>query len=525
MRKVLLVILDGWGHSDFEGEPSEGNAIELAHVPTFRRLYDTCPKTRLACSGGDVGLPEGQMGNSEVGHLNLGAGRVVYQDIARVDKAIADGVFAEALGLDALVERVRASGSKIHVVGLVSDGGVHSHLRHFTALFDLLPADVPVRVHCITDGRDTSPTGGTAYLSEIENACARSGEWAIASVCGRYWIMDRDRRWDRTKKGYDLIVSGRAEVWADDLGLLQASYDAGTTDEFVAPTGIRGLAEDGVSHDDVVILMNFRADRMRQLTAALSRDDFDGFPRDGDRPGTVVTMTEYEDDLPVTVAFPPENVRTGLSEYLASLGKRQLKVAETEKYAHVTYFFNGGEETPWEGEVRSLIPSPKVATYDLQPEMSARGVADAVIAGLRDDYDFILVNFANPDMVGHTGVIPAAVQAVEAVDGCLADILATVDERPEWIALVTADHGNCEMMIDPEGNVHTAHTTTPVDFIVYDPADGTVSVMDGGRLGDVAPTVLGWMGIDSPPEMTGRDLIERSEVATHAAGDTDRRGD
>ncbi|MGB1658442.1 MAG: 2,3-bisphosphoglycerate-independent phosphoglycerate mutase [Longimicrobiales bacterium] len=509
MRKVLLVILDGWGHSDFEGEPTEGNAVELADVPTFRRLHDVFPHTRLACSGADVGLPEGQMGNSEVGHLNLGAGRVVYQDIARVDKAIADGGFAAALGLDGLVEQVRAADSKIHVVGLVSDGGVHSHTRHFMALFDLLPADVPVRVHCITDGRDTSPTGGIGYLAEIDHACARSEEWAIATVCGRYWSMDRDRRWDRTQKGYDLIVSGQAEVWADDLGFLQQSHDDGTTDEFVLPTGMRGVAEDGVSAGDVVILMNFRSDRMRQLTAALSSDDFDGFERTGDRPATIVTMTEYGEGLPVTIAFPPENVRVGLSEYLASLGKRQLKVAETEKYAHVTYFFNGGEETPWNGEDRALIPSPRVATYDLQPEMSAPGVAAAVIDGLKGDYDFILVNFANPDMVGHTGVIPAAVKAVEAVDACMTDILATIDAHPEWVALITADHGNCEMMIDAEGNVHTAHTTTPVDLILYDPTESAVSLSDGGRLGDIAPTVLGWMGIDPPAEMTGRDLTLR----------------
>jgi len=325
--------------------------------------------------------------------------------------------------------------------------------------------------------------------------------------------MDRDRRWDRTQKGYDLIVSGEAEVWTDDLSFLQESYDSGTTDEFLAPTAIRGAAEDGIASDDVVIVMNFRSDRMRQFTVALSRDDFDGFERVGERPGTIVTMTEYEAGLPVTVAFPPQNVRTGLSEHLALVGKRQLKVAETEKYAHVTYFFNGGEETPWEGEDRSLIPSPKVATYDLQPEMSARGVADSVIDGLKGDYDFILVNFANPDMVGHTGVIPAAVRAVEAVDACMTDILATVDAHPEWVALVTADHGNCEMMVDPHGNVHTAHTTTPVDFMVHDPAGHDVSLADGGSLGDVAPTVLGWMGIAQPPEMTGRDLVQRRNRA------------
>ena len=530
MRKVVLVILDGWGHSDFQGAADEGNAIELAEVPTFRRLYDDHPRTRLACSGHDVGLPDGQMGNSEVGHLNLGAGRVVYQDIARVDAAIDDGTFAERLALDRITGQLRESGGTLHVAGLVSDGGVHSHLRHFTALMGELPTDVKVRFHCITDGRDTSPTGGAAYVGAITDLCERSGDWAVSSVMGRYWAMDRDKRWDRTKRAFDLIVSGEADSWADDVGFLAASYEAGTTDEFMEPTGIRGVGEAGVGPGDVMLLMNFRSDRMRQLTAALSVPDFDGFDRSGSLPVEIVTVTEYMDGLPVTVAFAPQNVRTGLSEYLATRGLRQLKVAETEKYAHVTYFFNGGEETPWEGEGRELIPSPKVATYDLQPEMSARGVADAVMNGLRGAYHFILVNFANPDMVGHTGSIPAAVTAVEAVDECMRDILEVVDAESEWVALVTADHGNCEMMIDEEGNVHTAHTTEPVDFIVYDPravdqdAAGSraaaASLASEGRLADVAPTVLGYLGIERPEPMTGRDLLV-NRVA-HVAG---RSGD
>ncbi len=546
MRKVLLAILDGWGHSDFVGEPDPGNAVELAHVPTFRRLYDRRPRTRLACSGRDVGLPPGQMGNSEVGHLNLGAGRVVYQDIARIDRAVEEKTFARRLGLERLVAHLRGTGATAHVVGLVSDGGVHSHLRHFEALLDRLPADVWLRIHCITDGRDTSPTGGVGYVGRLAERCMESERWAVASVCGRYWAMDRDRRWDRTRRAFELVARGRADLWADDVSFLDQSYVDGTTDEFVEPTGIRGAGEAGLGPDDVVLLMNFRADRMRQLTAALSRPDFDGFEREGSLPSTIVSLTQYEEDLPVTVAFPPENVRSGLSEYLAERGRTQLKVAETEKYAHVTYFFNGGEETPWAGENRLLVPSPKVATYDLQPEMSARAVADAVIGGVRSERDFILVNFANPDMVGHTGVIPAAVKAVEAVDACLADILRTVDEHPEWVALITADHGNCEMMIDPEGNVHTAHTTTPVDFFVYDPlaedepapadrdgdsedgasadddsvdgafADGGgddparrsgIALWKSGRLADVAPTVLGLMGLEPPEAMTGENLI------------------
>ena len=484
MRNVLLVILDGWGHSDFDGAPSPENAIEQASVPTFRRLVEQYPVTKLACSGGDVGLPEGQMGNSEVGHLNLGGGRIVYQDIARIDKAIADDEYASHLGLEEIVERLRATGSTLHVVGLVSDGGVHSHIRHFTALLDRLPTDVRLRLHCITDGRDTSPTGGVDYLGTLDAACSSGEDWAIATVCGRYWTMDRDRRWERTKRGYDLIVDGRADRWADDVDFLRESYESGVTDEFVEPTGIRGAGEDGVGPHDVVLIMNFRADRMRQLTEALSSPDFEGFERSGRGSRQIVTMTEYDDGLPVTVAFPPRNVTAGLSEHLAAHGKRQLKVAETEKYAHVTYFFNGGEEEPWSGEERTLVPSPKVATYDLQPEMSAPAVSQAVVDGLGAGFDFILVNFANPDMVGHTGVIPAAVRAVEAVDTCLADILAAVDAHPEWVALITADHGNCERMLTEDGKPHTAHTTEPVDFVLYDPrAESSAPVtLQPGRL-------------------------------------------
>jgi 2,3-bisphosphoglycerate-independent phosphoglycerate mutase len=510
MRKVLLVILDGWGHSDFEGPPSEGNAIELARVATFRRLFAERPRTRLAVSGRDVGLPEGQMGNSEVGHLNLGAGRIVHQDIARIDLAIDEGRYAEHLGLAGLLERLSGRGGTLHVIGLMSDGGVHSHLRHLAALMGLLPVETPVHIHCLTDGRDTSPTGGAGYLAEVEALCAPSQRWRVATVTGRYFAMDRDKRWERIRVAYDLIVRGRAERWEDDVSFLERSYAAGVTDEFIHPTGIRGAGERGIRAEDAVIMLNFRADRMRQLTAALTLERFEGFERDAPRPAEVVTMTEYEPSLPVTVAFGPDDVRMGLSEVIAERGLGQLKTAETEKYAHVTYFFNGGEETPFPGEKRVLIPSPKVATYDLQPEMSARGVADAVIEGIGSgEYAFILVNFANPDMVGHTGSVEAAVAAVEAVDRCLADILRVVDEHDEWVALITADHGNCEKMVDEYGNVHTAHTTEQVDFIVYDPRGGSEKLAGPGRLADVAPTVLGYMGIEPPEVMTGRDLVVR----------------
>jgi 2,3-bisphosphoglycerate-independent phosphoglycerate mutase len=509
MRKVLLVVLDGWGHSDFEGPASPGNAVELAKVPTFPRLYAERPRTRLACSGGDVGLPAGQMGNSEVGHLNLGAGRIVHQDIARIDLAVQDGTFARSLGLERLAAGLRERKGVLHIIGLVSDGGVHSHIRHLAALLDAVPGDVPIRLHCLTDGRDSSPTGGAGYLAQVAERCSRRRDCAIATVTGRYWAMDRDKRWERTQRAFDVIVRGQAEAWEAGPDFLPRSYAAGVTDEFIPPTGIEGRGERGIRPEDAVLMLNFRADRMRQIVAALTVPDFTGFERDGVRPAEVVTMTEYERSLPVTVAFAPQDVTMGLSEVIAKQGLRQLKTAETEKYAHVTYFFNGGEETPFQGEERVLIPSPKVATYDLQPEMSARGVADAVLAGVRGPYEFILVNFANPDMVGHTGSIPAAVTAVEAVDACLADILREVSARPEWVALITADHGNCEKMIDENGNVHTAHTTEPVDLIVFDPTSAKTVVAGPGRLADVAPTVLGYMGITPPPQMTGRDLVAR----------------
>jgi 2,3-bisphosphoglycerate-independent phosphoglycerate mutase len=454
-----------------------------------------------------VGLPAGQMGNSEVGHLNLGAGRVVHQDIARIDLAVHDGSFARCLGLERLAAGLRERKGVLHIVGLISDGGVHSHIRHLAALLDAVPPDVPVRIHCLTDGRDSSPTGGAGYLADVAGRCARREGCAIATVTGRYWAMDRDKRWERTKRAYDLIAHGQADAWEAGPDFLTRSYAAGVTDEFIPPTGVTGAGERGIRPEDAVVILNFRADRMRQLVAALTVPDFSGFDRDGTRPTEVVTMTEYERTLPVTVAFAPQDVTMGLSEVISKRGLRQLKTAETEKYAHVTYFFNGGEETPFQGEERVLIPSPKVATYDLEPEMSARGVSDAVLAGLRGPYDFILVNFANPDMVGHTGSIPAAVAAVEAVDGCLADILREVSARPEWVALITADHGNCEKMIDENGNVHTAHTTEPVDFIVFDPGSTTIEVRGPGRLADVAPTVLSYMGITAPSQMTGRDLV------------------
>ncbi len=508
MSHVLLVILDGWGHSDFGPEPDPGNAVELASVPRFRDLYDHRPRTRLACSGEDVGLPAGQMGNSEVGHLNLGAGRVVYQSIARIDRAVADGSLAERLGLDGLVRGVQARGGALHLLGLVSDGGVHSHIRHLEAILEVLPPDLAVRVHCITDGRDTSPTSGARFVRRIAERCAGAPGWSIATVSGRYYAMDRDKRWDRTERAWRCIARGESDAVEREPDFLARRYAEDVTDEFVPPTVIAGVGERGIRAGDAVVFFNFRADRMRQICSALTVSDFTGFVRPGPLVEDAVTFTEYEPDFPVTVAFPPEAVSNGLGEVVADAGLAQLRVAETEKYAHVTYFFNGGEETPFPGEDRTLIPSPKVATYDLQPEMSATGVCDAVVAGIDSgDYGFILVNFANPDMVGHTGVIPAAVKAVEVVDACLGRLVDAVEARGDWVALVTADHGNCEKMLEPDGSPHTAHTTEPVDLMVVDPTGATGALVHGGRLADVAPTVLRYLGIDAPSEMTGHCLV------------------
>lgn len=511
MQKVLLVVLDGWGHSDFIGDPDPGNAVEQAEVPHFRSMLAANPHTRLACSGGDVGLPDGLMGNSEVGHLNLGAGRIVFQDIARIDRAISAGEFAAALDLPGLVAGLRERGGALHLVGLVSDGGVHSHIRHLEAVLDHLPDDLPVRIHCLTDGRDTSPEGGVRYLQRIERRCAVAPGWRIATVVGRYWAMDRDRRWPRTERAWQAIALGDAPRTASDITFLADRYRQGETDEFVEPTVMAGEEGGGIRPGDAVLLLNFRADRMRQLAAALTAPDFDAFPRGAWQPVETVTMTEYLPTLPVRVAFPPRDVDDGLGGVIAGAGLRQLRVAETEKYAHVTYFFNGGDETPHPGEARVLIPSPKVATYDLQPEMSAAEVCEAVLRGIRaDDVAFILVNFANPDMVGHTGSIPAAIRAVEAVDACLGRLLAEIEAaRGAWVALVTADHGNCEHMLTADGRPHTAHTTEPVDFTIVDPTGRTHGVREGGRLADVAPTVLDYLGLAPPEAMTGSSLARR----------------
>ena len=490
---VCLVILDGWGLAP----PGPGNAVELADTPAFDRLWAAYPHTQLDASGRAVGLPDGQMGNSEVGHTNLGAGRVVRQDLVRIDDDIESGAFFEN---PVLVDACRkARGSALHLLGLVSDGGVHSHLRHLRALIELASREgvEHVHVHAFTDGRDTSPHGGAEYLDGLPG---------VATVVGRYYAMDRDRRWDRAKRAYDAIVRGVGARADDAVEAVKASYAAGVTDEFIEPVVIGDPSAGRIRSGDAAIFFNFRPDRARELSWALTQADFTGFDRGPDPPlPDYVQMTEYADDITAPVAFPGEDLADVLAQALAGHGVAQLHVAETEKYAHVTYFFDGGSETRCAGEEWELVDSPRdVPTYDKKPSMSAGEVADHVVNGLADDrYGFCLVNFANPDMVGHTGVIPAAVEAVETADRCLARVAEAVAARG-GVCLVTADHGNAETMLHPDGSPHTAHTTNPVPLIATDEG---LALRSGGRLADIAPTVLGLLGLPAPAAMNGTSLI------------------
>jgi 2,3-bisphosphoglycerate-independent phosphoglycerate mutase len=492
---VCLVVLDGWGLAP----PGPGNAVDLADTPTFDRLWAEYPHTQLDASGRAVGLPDGQMGNSEVGHTNLGAGRVVRQDLVRIDDDIESGAFFRN---KPLVDACRhARGSALHLLGLVSDGGVHSHLRHLEALIELARREgvEHVHVHAFTDGRDTSPHGAERYLAGIPS---------VATVAGRYYAMDRDRRWERAKRAYDAIVHGVGARADDAVEAVRASYAAGVTDEFIEPVVIGDPAHGRIRSGDAAVFFNFRPDRARELSWALTKREFDGFDRGPDPPFPhYVQMTEYADDVAAPVAFPGEDLADVLAQVLASHNVGQLHVAETEKYAHVTYFFDGGSETRCAGEEWELVDSPRdVATYDQKPSMSAEGVADHVVAGLADDrYGFCLVNFANPDMVGHTGVIPAAVEAVETADRCLARVIEAVSARG-GVCLVTADHGNAETMLNPDGSPHTAHTTNPVPLIV---TDHGVRLREGGRLADIAPTALDLLGVPAPDVMSGESLVKR----------------
>ncbi|HEU5422016.1 MAG TPA: 2,3-bisphosphoglycerate-independent phosphoglycerate mutase [Nitrolancea sp.] len=512
-RPVVLVILDGWGLAP----PDPGNAVRAARTPTMDRLSASYPYTTLRASGLDVGLPAGQMGNSEVGHLNLGAGFVVYQWISRIDAAIADGSFFQNPALVGAVERAKSSGRNLHLLGLLGNGGVHASQQHLYALLRLAQQHGLERVfvHAFTDGRDTPPTSGEGFMRELLEQMRALGVGRVASVSGRYYAMDRDQRWPRTAQAYDAVVCGKGAIAPDPLAAITRSYTAEVTDEFILPTVIVGQDQRPlapIQPGDSVIVYNFRSDRPRQLTQALSEPGFAAFERCATPSNlAIITMTEYEKDLPVTVAFPPQDVEYPLARILAQAGLAQFHTAETEKYAHVTYFFNGGREEPFPGEERRLVPSPKVATYDLQPEMSAAGVTEGVVGAIRSGRDaFIIVNFANCDMVGHTGVFAAAVNAVETADRCLREVIeATL--AAGGVALVTADHGNAEEMLIPgTKEVWTAHTTNPVPFVLVAPVGDPLrhaKLRAGGRLADVAPTVLAVLGLPQPPVMTGQSLI------------------
>ncbi len=516
-KPIVLTVLDGWGYR----AETKDNAIALARKPNYDRLLKEFPNTLIHTSGPFVGLPEGQMGNSEVGHMNMGAGRVVRMDITRVEQSISSGEFYRQPLLLEAMERGRAR--QLHLMGLVSDGGVHSHIEHLFALLRMARENQvkKVFVHCFMDGRDTPPESGIGFLQQLEQKMRECGVGEIASISGRYYAMDRDNRWERVEKAYRAMVHGDAEAkFTDPIAAIRASYEKGVTDEFILPAVITTPAAPGkpaaargvIRDEDAAIFFNFRADRARQITRALVEPGFDKFA-DPARPKNLafVGMTQYEKTWPwLRYILAPEKLEHILANVFAELQYKNLRVAETEKYAHVTYFFNGGVEKPFPGEERVLVPSPKVPTYDLKPEMSAAGVADAVIHAIeKGDFDAIIMNFANADMVGHSGKLEAAIKACETVDACLGRIFQALRPRGgAWI--ITADHGNAETMIDPAtGGPHTYHTTNPVPFILVS-EDERARLQPGGSLRDIAPTLLGILGIAEPGEMTGRDLRAES---------------
>ncbi len=502
-KPVLLLILDGWGHS----EAVEHNAIAAADCPNWRRLWAEQPHTLIRTDGLAVGLPDGQMGNSEVGHMNLGAGRIVYQDLTRIDAALADGSFQTNPTLLAAIHSARDNDRCLHLMGLLSPGGVHSHESHIHALLRLASAQglSRVAVHAFLDGRDTPPRSAQESLRALQQCCVETGAH-IHSVSGRYYAMDRDQRWERVEPAWWALTGAESDYRAEHaLAALDAAYARDENDEFVKPTVLRGAQP--MADGDSLIYMNFRADRARQLSAAFALDDFSGFER-GRRPQLAhfVTLTEYAADLPTEIAFPSQDLRQTLPELLAERGLRQLRIAETEKYAHVTFFFSGGREQPFAGEERILVPSPKVATYDLQPEMSCPEVTRRLVEAIgTGDFDFIVCNLANPDMVGHTGIFSAAVQAVEAIDQALGELRAAIEASGGAI-LISADHGNLEQMWDPDsGQVSTQHSTNPVPLVYLGPTP--MGLRDGGSLRDIAPTVLQLLQLPVPEAMTGRSLL------------------
>ncbi len=502
-RRAALVILDGWGSAP----PGPGNAISLADTPVWDALWARYPHGLLEASGEAVGLPPGVMGNSEVGHLTLGSGRIIYQDLSRINRTIEEGSFYDNAALATVMDGAIARGRSIHLMGLLSDAGVHSSLVHVKALVEMAHRRGATRVciHAFTDGRDTSPTAGEAYVDELEDFLRMEGVGAIVTVSGRYYAMDRDRRWDRVKLAYDALVHGRGLQAADAPAAVRESYARGETDEFVLPTIVDDDPDSRVCDGDGLIFFNFRPDRVRELAAALTRADFTGFDRGGPPPAIhVVGMTEYDPQLGLAVAFPKDEPRNVLAEVVSAAGRTQLHMAETEKYAHVTFFFNGGRETPFPGERRRLVPSPKdVATYDEKPAMSAYEVAECFEKTMAEDpVDLVVLNFANPDMVGHTGDIPATVEALQHVDRCLGRVLKVLEGLGAKV-IVTSDHGNAESMLEPNGEPNTAHTTAKVPLVVLD--EGVV-LRDGAGLADVAPTILCFMGLEVPAAMTGHPL-------------------
>ncbi|MEM8762491.1 MAG: 2,3-bisphosphoglycerate-independent phosphoglycerate mutase [Bacteroidota bacterium] len=504
-KKVVLMILDGWGKSP---NPNV-SAIAQANTPFIDSLYEKYPNANLLTDGMHVGLPEGQMGNSEVGHMNLGAGRIVYQDLAKINKAVAEGTLKDESVLKSAFEYAKKEGKKVHFLGLVSDGGVHSHIDHLKALITTLHEFDPVIngfVHAFTDGRDVDPKSGAGFMEDVVQFCEGKST-SVASVVGRYYAMDRDKRWERVKLAYDALVHGEGELVSSVVEGIRKSYANDITDEFIKPLITKDAADSPlatIQPDDVVVFFNFRTDRGRELTQVLSQEDFLEHAMKK-LPLYYVTMTNYDDSFEgIKVVYDKENIKETLGETLAKAGKKQIRIAETEKYPHVTFFFNGGREAPFEGEERILCPSPKVATYDLKPEMSAYEIRDAIVPELeKGEVDFVCLNFANPDMVGHTGVMEAAIKACETVDSCAEKVIAAASSKG-YSTIVIADHGNCDTMVNADGSPNTAHTTNPVPLILV---DEDIEIIKDGVLGDIAPTILKLMGVEQPHSMTQKPLV------------------
>ncbi len=506
MIKFILIILDGFGLRKEE----EGNAVAQANTPNLDKMMNNCPLSKIETSGKFVGLPDGIMGNSEVGHMNMGAGRIVKQDLVRINDSIKSNELKNNTQLQNVFNHVKNNDSTMHIMGLISDGGVHSHLDHFEYILAAARKNgvEKIAIHAFMDGRDTSPVSGINFMNKLENFIASDKKYKVATVCGRYYAMDRDNRWERIEKAYKMLINSQGENYTDAVTAIQSYYDKDITDEFINPSIIGEQCP--IQNGDAVFSMNFRADRMRQMVTAINDSNFSHFQT---KPLDILftTMTEYQKEFPCSVLFEQEKIDNIFPELLARNNYRQLRIAETEKYAHVTYFFNGGSEQPFPGETRKLIPSPKVATYDLQPEMSAPEVTEEVLLAIESDkYEAIIMNFANPDMVGHTGNIKAAITAIETIDSCLEKIQRAANEKDAAIFL-TADHGNLELMHDPlSGVIHTAHTTLPVPLILVN-VNGNYQLAETGKLADIAPTILDYLKIEKPLEMTGNSLL----ISTH----------